>query len=83
MARKALTRLGPILRKTGWASTLPILKDEDVRQMSVGLEGDTEGTRSLSWIWTSQGIGGDRDTGNIGVQEGMLSLSPYSRRARA
>lgn len=71
-ARKALTRLGPILRKTGWASTLPILQNEDVRQMSVGLEGDSEGNRSISWIWTSQGIGGDRDMANDGVQEGMF-----------
>lgn len=71
VARKALTLLSPILKKTGWASALPILKDEDVRQMAAGLEGDTEGKRTISWIWTSHGIGGDRDTADAGVQEGM------------
>lgn len=74
-ARKALSQLGPTLKKTGWASLLPILRDEDVRQMAQGLEGDTEGKRTLSWIWTSQGIGGDRDTANDGVHEGACSLS--------
>lgn len=71
VARKALSHLGPILKQTGWASALPILRDEDVRQMAHGLEGDTEGHRTLSWIWTSQGIGGDRDVAEDGVQEGM------------
>lgn len=70
-ARKALTCLGSILKMTGWASALPILKDEDVRQMATGLEGDTEGKRTLSWIWSGQGIGGDRDSADDGVQEGM------------
>lgn len=72
MARKALAQLAPALAKTGWASVLPILRDEDVRQMAQGLEGDTEGKRTLSWIWTSKGIGGDRDSADDGVQEGVF-----------
>lgn len=69
-ARTALVILAPILQQVGWASAVPILKDTDIRQMTQGLVGESEGNKTPSWIWRTRGVGGDSDSVNAGVQDG-------------
>lgn len=58
VARKALITLAPILGKDDkWCSELRDLEDHDIRGLPV--EGLGEGTRTLSWIWTSGPISSD------------------------
>ena len=58
VARTALTNLTPILgRDDIWSSELRVLKDDDIRGLPI--EGLGEGTRTLSWIWTSGPISSD------------------------
>jgi hypothetical protein len=54
---KALVVLGGILGETEWKKALRPLTSDDVRGMSEGLLRDSEGRRTLSWIWTIVGIG--------------------------
>ncbi|KAG6370785.1 hypothetical protein JVT61DRAFT_10989 [Boletus reticuloceps] len=56
VARAALEVLGPLLGKVGWDSQLWLLCDCDLRYMSDMLDGQTEGTHDLSWIWKMPGI---------------------------
>ena len=58
VARMALITLAPILGKDDkWCSELQVLEDNDIRGLPV--EGLGEGTRELSWIWTSAPISSD------------------------
>ena len=58
VAHQALVILTPILGKDDkWCSELQILWDDDIRGLPV--EGLGEGTRTLSWIWTSGPISSD------------------------
>lgn len=54
---KALVVLGGILREADWQKSLRPLASDDVRGISEGLLRDSEGRRTLSWIWTIVGIG--------------------------
>jgi hypothetical protein len=76
-ARRALVYLAHILKKTGWASILPVLLDTDVRQMTQGLQHEGEGKRTLSWIWRTHGVGGDTDDESVQDSEYPSSLSYY------
>jgi len=61
-ARKALVRLAPQLKKdNAWTASLLELHDEDIRAMTVGLDEESEGRRSLSWIWKQEGTALDGD----------------------
>jgi hypothetical protein len=58
VARMALTTLAPILGKDDkWCSELRVLEDDDIRGLPAA--GLGEGTRTLSWIWTSGPISSD------------------------
>jgi hypothetical protein len=58
VAHIALNALAPILGKDNkWCSELQVLKDDDIRGLPV--EGLGEGSRTLSWIWTSAPISSD------------------------
>jgi hypothetical protein len=60
VARKALIALASILGKDPkWCSELRVLEDDDIRGLPV--EGLGEGTRILSWIWTTGPISSDKD----------------------
>jgi hypothetical protein len=50
-ARNALKELAKRLEVVGWQARIPKLDDKDVRGMAVGEDGQTEGNRTLSWIW--------------------------------
>ena len=59
-ARKALASLGaslPQIPDPNWNLSLRVLADEDIRGLSDGLMGDSEGRRTVSWIWRTHGIG--------------------------
>lgn len=69
-AYSALTVLGPLLGEES-ISDLKTLNHEDIRGMNQGVEGSSEGTRRLSWIWTTSGIGLDSDEG---MQKGIFII---------
>ena len=55
-ARNALLSLAPLTGKDeSWKALIIDLRDTDVRGMTVGEEGETEGHRSISWIWKQIG----------------------------
>ncbi|KAF8835627.1 hypothetical protein BDN67DRAFT_992388 [Paxillus ammoniavirescens] len=56
-AHQALEALGPLLGKVGWALVLQPLNDSDMRYMGDMLDGQTKGTRNLSWIWKTYVVG--------------------------
>lgn len=51
VAHKALVSLGTVLLRFGWKNELLPLEEEDVRDISDGLPGESEGKRTMSWIW--------------------------------
>ncbi|KAG6849154.1 hypothetical protein H0H93_010910 [Arthromyces matolae] len=52
VARNAMLTLANSLETpVTWRTTLRDLRSEDLRALSEGLVGDTEGRRSVSWIW--------------------------------
>jgi hypothetical protein len=52
ISRRALQSLAPHLAMDdSWKVLLPELRDEDIRSMTIGEEGETEGRRTISWIW--------------------------------
>ncbi|TDL16254.1 hypothetical protein BD410DRAFT_731572 [Rickenella mellea] len=55
--RSALVSLGSGPKgAAGWELTLKVLKPGDVRQMTEGLPGESEGKRTHSWIWLADGV---------------------------
>jgi hypothetical protein len=76
-AHAALSALAPILRKVGWNVKLRSLNTkDDVREMTVPKQGESEGRRQLSWIWVVEGVGDDEDEV---VQDGTVSFC-YGRK---
>jgi hypothetical protein len=69
-AHKSLVVLAPILKETGWRTTLRPLNRQDLRAMSDLLDGESEGTQRLSWIWTTRGAA-DKDGDEGGATEGI------------
>jgi hypothetical protein len=67
ISHKALLSLSALLNKDdSWKIHLPKLYDGDVRAMTVGEEGETEGRRTLSWIWRRGGdLTSNDDNGNL------------------
>ncbi|KAG2029310.1 hypothetical protein BDR03DRAFT_881153 [Suillus americanus] len=58
----ALVILGDILQEHSWQDDLLKLEPEHVRGMSDGHVGQSEGNRTLSWIWKACGVTtGDRE----------------------
>jgi hypothetical protein len=63
----ALTILAPILKESLWHSSLKVLDpNKDVVGMTERLLGETEGRRTLSWIWKAHGVG---DTADVGLHD--------------
>jgi hypothetical protein len=63
VARKALLALAPFVDKgESWKNTIPILLESDVRGMTIGEEGESEGHRSISWIWKRIGVASTDDS---------------------
>lgn len=69
--REALAKLAVPLVEVGWELQLPPICEGDARQLEVGTGNNTtEGRRTLSWIWKTQGMG----EGSEGMQEGQSIL---------
>lgn len=70
MVWKALTFLGTKLQRIPdekWQLSLRVLADEDIRGLSEGLMGDSEGRRTVSWIWTMYGIVNEEEGADEGI----------------
>jgi predicted metal-dependent hydrolase len=52
-AYNALSALAPRLSKVSWTNELLALLDADIRDLSEGKAGESEGRRTISWIWKS------------------------------
>ncbi|KAF9547934.1 hypothetical protein CPC08DRAFT_729614 [Agrocybe pediades] len=58
----ALDKHIPSSEDRSWRESIQELKNEDLRGMSEGKEGESEGKRSISWIWRIEGVAtGDHD----------------------
>ncbi|RDB15508.1 hypothetical protein Hypma_004165 [Hypsizygus marmoreus] len=57
-AHTALVALGTVLDKVGWQHQLLPLLAADIREISEGEDGDSEGRRRMSWIWKTMGVAG-------------------------
>ena len=68
-ARAALVKLSSSCSENqDWRGRLLPLDPEDIRSLKDDEEGQSEGNRTLSWIWKVVGVGGDAD--DEGLQEG-------------
>jgi hypothetical protein len=54
-ARNAIINIAPRVDKIGWQVEFRLLDTKDVRSMSDLLDGETQGTKSISWIWKMRG----------------------------
>ncbi|KAH7920330.1 hypothetical protein BV22DRAFT_1133151 [Leucogyrophana mollusca] len=52
-ARRALQALSVMVGKVGWEIALKELTQSDLRSMTDLVDGETEGRKKLTWIWTS------------------------------
>ncbi|KAH7903172.1 hypothetical protein BJ138DRAFT_1107892, partial [Hygrophoropsis aurantiaca] len=69
-AWSAMVALSPNLNKgAAWQNVFRVLEKEDIRAMKDGLDGESEGKRTLSWIWKSGEITGEGDN------EGLLDAT--------
>lgn len=71
-ARAALIALSPGLDVSPWMKDLRRLENADIRGLSEGLFGDTEGRRNVSWIWLSPGLQSANDEANASDDPGMI-----------
>ncbi|KAF9457802.1 hypothetical protein BDZ94DRAFT_1285142 [Collybia nuda] len=84
VARAALITLAPglELEQPLWEHALRRLNKEDIRGLSEGLYGDTEGTRKPSWIWMTYNTISDDEGDNPALNE-ALRVEWCRARARA
>lgn len=68
--------------RPSWQNDLLVLGDKDIRGLSEGLFGDSEGSRTISWIWmsTSHTTGTDNIENDEHLQEGMIPLASLDLR---
>jgi hypothetical protein len=66
-AHRALTQLAPLLKESGWEKLLKPLAKDDVRGLSQAGYDQSEGKRTLSWIWLTPGVSLDAQ-GNEGSE---------------
>jgi hypothetical protein len=55
-----------------WQLSLRFLADEDIRGLSEGLMGDSEGRRTVSWIWTRYGVVNEEEGADEGIFRRMF-----------
>jgi hypothetical protein len=66
----AVKTLSGVLDKPNWEVELPELLAADVRGMSEGDIGQSEGNRTLSWIWKARGVAAMGEDGEAVLSEG-------------
>jgi len=63
-------------REPNWTENLQVLRDTDLRGMSEGLENDSEGRRSISWIWRIEGVAdGEQGEQELEGKSTMFTMS--------
>lgn len=67
-ARNALKNLHETLGEHDWLEVFPILEQAHIRGMSEGEAGQSEGNRTLSWIWKARGVSATGDVLTDGEQ---------------
>lgn len=72
IAHRALETLSTVTEDRTWQFELRPLHDEDVRGMTEGLLMESEGQRTMSWIWRTTAIGSMDTDNDEGVQEGTF-----------
>ncbi|KIJ58413.1 hypothetical protein HYDPIDRAFT_81314, partial [Hydnomerulius pinastri MD-312] len=87
IAYGALLALGPLLGKNNWQlelQPLRTLKAEDIRAMTDLMDGETQGKKSLSWIWKMRGAtsAGNDDEDKESAQEVRIEWCKARARAR-
>ncbi|KAG2123716.1 hypothetical protein BD769DRAFT_1628906 [Suillus cothurnatus] len=78
----AVKTLSGVLDKPNWEVELPELLAADVRGMSEGDIGQSEGNRTLSWIWKARGVAAMGEDGEAVLSE-ALRIEWCKSRARA
>ena len=68
VARHALTMLSRHVGENEWSTRLLPLAREDIRPLMEGEEGQSEGRRTLSWIWKVVGV--SHQSQDDGMDEG-------------
>ncbi|TDL13603.1 hypothetical protein BD410DRAFT_817291 [Rickenella mellea] len=84
VARLALTSLGLGPGGAQWDHIIKPLRADNIRPMTEGLDGESEGQRSISWIWLVEGVarGVDDDDNDPDLQD-TLRVEWAKARARA
>jgi hypothetical protein len=80
-ARAALVKLSiHCVDNDGWRDRLLPLNQKDIQPLMEGEEGESEGNRTLSWIWKVVGVGSNSDDLGlqVGEQYGILILALQS-----
>jgi hypothetical protein len=70
-ARNAIINIAPRVNNIGWQVEFRLLDTNDVRSMSDLLDGETQGTKSISWIWKMRGAATSEEDCE-GSLEGMV-----------
>lgn len=73
-ARNALVALAARLGKSGWDSILRELLDGDIRTITSGEMFETEGHRTMSWIWKTCGVAGNNGASDPGLHDSKYLL---------
>ncbi len=63
-AYDALHSLAPILLELCWEEELLKLMPEDVRDLSSGKDGESEGRQTISWIWHNHAMRASAESNN-------------------
>ncbi|KAG1877410.1 hypothetical protein F4604DRAFT_1880388 [Suillus subluteus] len=74
--------LSAVMDKPNWEVELPELLAADIRGMSEGDFGQSEGNRTLSWIWKARGVAAIQEDGEAVLSE-ALRIEWCKSRARA
>ena len=56
--------------KSNWRSILKPLAKEDIHHLLEKGENESDGKKTISWIWIVQGVAESDSIGNAGMQEG-------------
>ncbi|OJA19377.1 hypothetical protein AZE42_13202 [Rhizopogon vesiculosus] len=70
-ARNAIINIAPRINNIRWQVEFCLLDTNDVRSMSDLLDGETQGTKSISWIWKMRGAATSEEDCE-GSLEGMV-----------
>ncbi|EMD34956.1 hypothetical protein CERSUDRAFT_75291 [Gelatoporia subvermispora B] len=81
-SRDALITLTAPLGKSGLETTLRDLVDSNIRAITSGEMFETEGHRTMSWIWKTSGVAGSGDSSDPDLHD-MLHIEWCKARARA